>query len=348
MIRSKLRYIGSGTRFAFKRDWVSGSEVSMDIIFNLLKSKCHTTDNFDSNFIKWFEENYLNNSSDFEMRLIQSDLQIDEEDEEGEGVEDLNAIEWDDSDGDNLVKVESSTIKVSKSLASAKKDLVKSRKKNLTAATNTVNSAEKSTVNVTQVEQKTNVTGQDMIKNQPKLGENVITGDDLQNNYNMSSKLNQRPAGLVLDEQGNVKNALPTNKEKQQRIDAEMANLSGRAKILLVDDNSKEDSISRVVTGDNLQNASTTNKELKKSKSKRGRKPKVNSNFQTTQSASVSVEILPDHIVRAESDKEAIRLIKSCKSSTTLKVAKIYLKDRGKHRLVEYIDQQISKLPPGQ
>lgn len=341
-VKSYIKYIGSSPRFALRREWVSGQKVSLTDIYESFKDKCQSSSELDLNFISWFADNYIR-SSDFEINLDETEFSIHTHSQDPVLETDQTQGEyWDDTDEsntnteDSFIKVESSNLKSAKSYSEAENKLRNFRHPDYVGE-----------VVKTKEEVKTNLTGPDVVKSLPKAGTTVLTGDDLEKRKEISGKNVTQPVGFVIDGNGAAIKAIPTLKEEEDLINSKMANLSGRSKILISED--LEDS--KVITGDSFVNSSEEVKEALVEEKPVKVKRKVNTNFQAHQNNATSasrVEVLPDHIVGASSEKEALRLIKMCKNSTTLKVAKIYLQDRGNYKLIDEIEDQLRRIPPGQ
>lgn len=316
-MKSYLKYIGEIPRYALKVEWVKNQMVSIDELYKTLGSRCTTTDKLDFNFLQWLKETHLDKlGRDFEFLLDREEFPIDLISDPQE--------EWDDSDT-NQILVESSSIQTSPSFQEAQARLRTMRHPDAVGE-----------VLVDRNEMRTNKTESEMIKSLPKPGTQVLSGDDLEKHSVIKTTGSNI---LALNEKAESIKAIPTSKEEQEVINNKFANLSGKIKYLQPSDDGK----SIVITGDALENSNTSN-----ALAKHDNVRVVNKDFQSFPSSEGSaIEILPQHISNAPTEKDAISLINKCNNSTTLKVARIYLENVGNHKLMDIINDRLRRLPPG-
>jgi len=316
-MKGTVTYLGELPVHTLKRDWSTGMSVSLEELYKLFGDKCPAT----VDFVVWFNKEYIKKLGRNFVLDVPETVQAPQLSQEGE--------EWDDQDSDNVVMVESSNVEVASSVNEATERLRKMRHPDVVGEID----IDKDTID-------TNVTEAEKIRAMPKPGTVVMTGDDMQNRGSIEGR-NKRKSGFMFNKDGDVIPTIPTSREEQEKINNQMSGLSNRVKYLQED----PDSEGLVVTGDHLQ--SSESESVVKIPT-RENKPKVNKDYKGFPSYEGKKEILPDHIVQAESDSEAARLIKLCNNSTTLRVAKLYLENLGKHKLIEKVEDRIRSLPPGQ
>ncbi len=319
-IKGTVTYMGEIPVHTLKKDWFKGMSVPLEELQKIFGEKCPAS----MAFVPWFDREYLRPlGRDFVVDVPRESVLADEE-----AVAPEEEI-WDDQD--NVVMVESSNVEVASSINEATERLRKMRHPDVVGEID----RDYNTVD-------TNVTDAERIRSMPKPGTMVMTGDDLEGK-NVIDGRNKRKSGFMFNSKGDIIPTIPTAKEEQERINNQMSGLANRVKYLQED----PDTNSLVVTGDHLQNNEVAEKPVIKSSTKENTN-KRNKNYKGFTSFEGNTEILPDHIVQAETDAEASRLIKLCNNSTTLRVAKIYLENLGRHKLIEKVEDKIRSLPPGQ
>lgn len=316
-MRGFLRYNGQSSVHAFKIDWQPGMEIPLDKVFALFSDKCTVTKKLDENFITWF----LNK---FSAKLEQGfELVV---------PHTLKSMTSPVSDGgrEDMVLVESAEVETASSLDEAREKLKRMRHEDA------VGIVDRSTDEEISLPPSKGV--RSLLQNQPKPGSEVMTGDDLSKNRNISS--------LVLDGTGEAKKASLLNEDVRAEQSAAMANLSKRAAVLTpmrVDEfgYSQQDIVSE--DDPNKPSVGFSKKVITTDSDDR----KVNKGFKAYPTMGTPKKVSPEDIVTASktSHKEALKLINICKDVTTLKVAKIYCKNIGEQSLVEAIDVRIHALP---
>lgn len=335
IMKGVIRYVGQLPRYALKVEWVNGSEMGIEYFFDLFKDRCPVTDKLDLHFVEWFARTYLEkmDSSEFEFDFdLDDEVQAPATDLE---VEEITSPEQPPVEQSKVVVVESSSVATSSSLEEASKRLRAMRHPD-----------EVGVVEHEEMKSKTNKLPSDIVRDQPKLGSNVLTGDDLAGRAGGKDS----GYGLVLSSEGEASTAVGISKERKADDNARMASLSGRAKILIPEDIMDGNNKSRVMTGDNMNLASEQSGAVSKGFEKKvitggNDKKKVNVNFAGYPTASIKREISTDDISRNPNEKDAIRLVNECKSPVILKVARIHCHSCGKTRLVEAIDARLREIP---
>ena len=303
-----LEYIGKLPKRVLKREWSSGSAVTLDELFNLFGSLYGKSNTIDQGFVDWFTKNYMVNlGSDF--RLI---------------------VENSGTSSKHKVIVESSSVKVDSSLAAAKERLRKMRHPD------EVGDIKKET---DQENLSSKQSPQEMIANMPKPGTVVLTGDDLEAERVIVTR---RETGFVISEEGKAVKAIPTNKEKQALLNAQMSEVSKHKRNNIQVNELYDNVNSKVIVGSDLP---MTEKRPRGRPRKTQETQKVNKNFVAYPNLPEKQEISSEHILRADLN-EAIRLIKTCKDVVVLKTARLYAYNKGETRLVEELDKRIMELPP--
>jgi hypothetical protein len=304
-MKGNLVYTGEKPTHALKNDFVQGTNISLEALFKTFGSRCPTSNKLDDAFIGWLFTTYIEKlGSDFEL-----------------------VVDFAGESSDNKVTLESSEISVATTLVSAEKSLREKARTQNSVQTDIGGGMDQ------------NTTMSDKIKNLPKPGEIVTTGEAF--NAPMEMRRKDTSAAFVLDEVGRSINAVPTSKEEQRKRDNALANLSGRAHTLIPDVTNSDGTMSRVDSGRDSQQDTTI-----------GFKEKVvsgairNKDFNPTPvTGSNSRVIKPEDIAHNKDLSEAVRLIDMCKDSTTIKVAKMFAQRMGNQSLVEKLDRKLRSMP---
>lgn len=333
---SYLRYTGKTPVHALKDVWNRGSQKTLQDLFRQFGNKCKVTDKMDSTFVQWVFNTYIKDlGNEFEFVVSKADL-------EGDAPTVLPVEERaSETKKGGKINVESDKVEVGKSVEDAASKLTQMRSND--NDNNGIVERNKEVV-------KTNTMKSQHIAELPKPGENVMTGDDLLNETNISSSTG---TSLVLNEVGQTTKVIPTIKEEQDRINSKMSSANSTVKVIHEEVSEPTSVESRVMVGGDSPNVSTEalfktvdNEDAASVLDEDPKAGKVNKNFQGHADIGNSkTEITIESILQAPTEKDAIDRISKCLDHTILKVAKIYLKDQGKHKLVTKVENRIRSLP---
>lgn len=361
-MKSFLTYTGETPRHALKMEWTRGKQVGLDVLFEKFGSHCTVSNQLDEAFVRWFFNTYVKGlGADYQLRVSPGDLvaaasrqskvevtpvETPDVEESMEEVASEEEASESDEHHEGTVTLEATEVEIASSQEDAEQRLRSLRTYGGSGVTQTHSNP-----------MKTNMTLAEQIKAMPKPGEAVMTGDDLAG-ADKSANIKSARA-LVLSEKGEAKKVVATTKEQQARVDRGLSSVSSNAKVLTPDSYNKDGSISRVITdtsevqaeagyqesvifGDDSaeeQAGLVIEEETPKSQTK-------NRYFQGySNTGSNRIEISAEDIVDAPTEQDFLRLVRLCKDSTTLRVAKITLKDRGKHDRVTKIETRLRSLP---
>jgi len=324
-MKGTLRYLGSMPVHSLKIAWQPGMEVSLDKVFELLGSNCPSKPTeLDDEFVGWFHATFMPRlGKDFELSLADDDFS------EEDRVELAQISNPKKSSG--KISLTTTSVEVSSSAKEARAKLKNMRHPDEVGHTE----LEKHEDTATQ-----RISAREQLKSQPKPGSQVMTGDDLAKTNNVKA--------LVLDMDGGARAVAPISKEQERSDNAKMANLSRRASILTPDIINDDGSRSQIIMGEDADPDAVTKGYSKKVIDGEDHRV-VNKNKKAYPTYSEGAAVQPEDIITANqtSEKDAALLISACKSSTALKVARIYARNTGSQRLVELIDRKLRSLPPG-
>ena len=317
-----LKYLGEVPVHSLKQDWTPGMEVSLEKLHKSL-GKSSGSSSADEAFVGWFHSTFMSRlGRDFELILQ------DDEDVGSAEVAELAAVK--DEDRSGSVNLEASNIETAGSLKEAQAKLKSMRHPDVVGEMDLTKHEETAMSKVTKTEE--------FRRNQKELLGAVMTGDDLVNQNRFSS--------MVLQQDGSARGVVGNDKDKEKEDSAKMANLSKRASILTQDVLNSDGSTSQVMIGeDNTPNQHTVGFQKKAVEGLEEDSNRKNKNFKGYPTFNSGAPVSPEAIMSAATEHEAKALIEACKDPTTLRVAKIYAKDTGNHRIRELIERKLRSLP---
>lgn len=323
-----LRYIGQVPTYSFKLEWMPGQAISLNTFKEHVVKSVKKSVNSEADFLSWLDvavagKDFLveNSHSSYEDETMDSvETSIDTTDvlpvettKKGRG-----------RPRKNTVLVESSEVKVSKSLASARQKLKDMHHPD------EIGLSEKSESKGINSNRLPSEVAKDLEKSESK----VITGDSLKMSSSIATDSDKRRGqALMLDQSASVVTRIASSKEEQAVENAKLANLSGRIKVLQTEPG-KDDSY--IVDGGDKDLALSSKNDNQHSPGK------VNKYLQTQGGHSgLEKTISVEDFISQKDETEVSRLIKLCKDPITLKMAKIYYRDNGIHRVVDKIEERL-------
>lgn len=329
-----IRYIGHSPVYSFKMDWANGQSLSLESFYRHVKASIKR-DLEEQDFINWLEQAV--NGKDFLVDLSPVHESYEDENESTLGSsEQVTEVQVEKKKRGrpkkNTVLVESSSVKVAKSMAAAKEKLRQTRHPQEVGET-----VPEPTKGI-----KKNLTPSEQAKQIENTSSQVITGDDLDKSRHgtVETDRNARQGNvLVLDSQAEVSRRVPTSKEEQAEENAKLANLSGKVRVMQTEKGN--DSSFIVDGGDKEQVLSSKN-------DNQLRPGKVNKYLQNQGGYTASERMITiDDFMKQTDETELARLINFCKDPITLKMVRIYYKDNGNHRIVEKLDARLRVVSKG-
>lgn len=319
-MKGSLRYLGEVPVHSLKLDWTPGMEVSLEKLYTLFGSKSQSQ-SADENFVTWFYARFRDKIQD-KFEFILEDIEV-----SNDNSEDFEEEAQVTSPRSGSVNLEPSKVEVASSLKEAQDKLRNMRHPDVVGEIDIEKHEESSFGRSISKSQE--------MKNQKKLLNTVMTGDDLIQKRDFNS--------LVLADDGSARGVVSNNKERQVEDAANLANLSRKSNILTPDLINNDGSKSQVVVGDDSTSHSVG---FKKSTVEGVDDNRRNKNFKGYQTFTSGRDVSPEEINAATSTQEAKQLIESCKDSTTLKVAMIHAKNNGNHKIRELLERRLRSLPP--
>lgn len=321
-MKGYLRYTGESPIHSLKQDWTPGMEISIDKLHSIL-GKASPSSQPDEAFVLWFHEKYMEKlSGSFELVLQEEDIVTEEE-----NLEVAKLLSTTERSGS--VNIEAAEVTTSSSIQEAQAKLKSMRHPDAVG--------EISLTKHEEVASEARLTRADEIRKQKEALGAVMTGDDLREQQKLSS--------MVLQQDGSAKAVAPINKDKDSEDITKMANLSRRASILTPELINSDGTKSQVVTGEDTPGTKTQVGFQKKTVEGLEDSNRKNKNFKGYQSFSPGAQITPEAIMSAKTEIDAKMLIEECKDPTTLRVAKIYAKNNGNHRIRELLERRLRSLP---
>lgn len=346
---SYLKYNGSLTRYALKKEFAPGSTYPLSDFFSIFAKKSGSS-TLDLNFITWFFDTQVKSlGEDFELVIDQSEFteEIEKEQPVDEDTGVLSEIQNQDlasllsqlvNEDTGKLLVESSDIEVANSLEESLDKLTHREQNTLDEITRVV------------VPSKSSPTKKDFIKSMPKPGEVVMTGDDLARDMVMVDNMGRvlgNKSSIAINEKGET---IPLESKTKDQVNRDkMASLSNNIRVLQPD--ASTDSNSKILFGDKQQKTEAKLSNIVNSDKKRVNTPpteKRNKHFQAHSNLQVAPDPTPESISDAfiaGNFSAGVELVNVCKNPTILKVARIKLLNLGLHRAVEKVDYKLRLLP---
>lgn len=324
MLTARLIYTGEMPVHTLGMTWSQNTEIDLQKIFSIFSTRCPVSDSPDLAFVQWFADAYVSRlSSSFEFIVEENDpIQRVEESEDLEYLTEV-AEELEETDTGEVL-VESSEPVVADSFEVAKEKLKKLRHPD---AVGSVERNEPDPISNNKVK--------DLLEATPKLG-TVMTGDDLA----PSKKIQTSISSVVLNPktmEGQVVSSVDPEVVALERN--RMAEVNRGIKVLQP---AADNSESVVVAGDVM----TVDSGTKKSKAAIVNPAKRNVNFNPQPASGAVKPVSVDDIVRNSDPKQALALIKACKSTNVLKQARRVFSNSGRQDMIQAIEERLTNLPP--